>query len=890
MPIKKILPLLSLLYFIIQIAAADDIPAGRLPSDVRPLSYDLNLTVDPSADGFSGIVKIQIELEKPASVLWIHGRDLRATKSEVALPDGQIVSAKYEQANKEGVVRLELPKAIGPGKAEIHIEYEGTYGKTPEGIYKVEESGSSYVFTQFESIDARRCFPGFDEPAFKTPFEISLTVKANEQAVTNTMPSKEEPMSNGMKHITFQRTANLPTYLIAFAVGPLDIVKGKEVPPSHYRKEAIPVRGVALKGKGSQMKYAVAHAGEFLTILENYFQIAYPYGKMDIIAIPGFGGAMENAGAVTFGEDLLLFDEKTASINQKRGYASVVAHEFAHQWFGDMVTMPWWDDIWLNEAFATWMEAKVLQEWHPAYRSNISELQSGLYAMHEDTLISARQIRQPIKSTDDIYNAFDTITYSKGGAVLQMFEDYSTPEAFQKGIHFYLNKYKSQTATTDDFLAAVSEGSGKSIAEHFHTFLFQPGVPFISVTAQCNNGKSSVTLEQKRYLPLGSKGSADSTWHVPVGIKFALEGKSQEKYFLLTDPKASFDLTTSGCPEWIMPNADGGGYYKWTMPPDDMEKLRSSAMRVLTVREQLSLADSVMGGFENGTLHAAEVLRMLEPFANSNDRFVVTQPMDILEFFRDHFADQESYKKVQEYGRKLYAPLYSRLGFMQQAGANNDEDERFLRTDTIYFLGLIAEDPDVRNKAKQMALSADPTTIDPDIRETVLTVGVQDSDASFTKKLEEDFKKSTDQQLKDELLSAIGWARDPGALNAAREMVFDPALHSTEFFQLLERLSYDPRTLDTEWKWVVNDFDRISALIPKGDVFLAGALPFLGYGFCSQEKADELKAFFEPKVAEMPGAPRNLAKVVERIELCSARLKNQAGSAREYFAQKVASN
>ncbi len=320
----------------------------------------------------------------------------------------------------------------------------------------------------------------------------------------------------------FAPTLPLPSYLIAFAVGPLDIVPAPDVPPNAVRKRALPLRAVTTKGHGKEIAYALAHTGEILAVLEQIFGIEYPYDKLDIIAVPDKGGAMENAGAVTFSDGLLLFDEKKAPLWQKRGYASVMAHELAHQWVGDLVTAAWWDDIWLNESFATFIGAKAADQWDPKMDGRMELLDGVQGAIGSDSLVSARSIRQPIESTNDIENAFDGITYQKGGGVLSMFERWVGPATFAKGLHDYLSQHRFASATADDFLSAESAAAGKDVKTPFHTFLDQPGVPFVEAEVKCD-GSPRLHLKQSRYLPMGSTGDSNKTWQIPICARYAVE-------------------------------------------------------------------------------------------------------------------------------------------------------------------------------------------------------------------------------------------------------------------------------------------------------------------------------------------------------------------------------
>ncbi|MGH8165258.1 MAG: M1 family metallopeptidase, partial [Rhodanobacteraceae bacterium] len=349
-----------------------------------------------------------------------------------------------EAAPQEGVARVDFGGALPPQKLKLAIAFSAPFNKTLEGYYKVTFAGHDYAMTQMEPISARLAFPCFDEPDFKTPMTLTLTVPAADVAVANTAQSTEAKAADGWKTITFQPTQPLPTYLYAWAVGPWDMVQGPTIPPSTWRSTPVPVRGIATRGNGGDMARALAMAPGIIQHEEAYYGFGYPFGKLDLAALPDFSaGAMENAGLVTF-RDWLLLLKPDSSPSAVRSSFSVEAHELAHQWTGDTVTLKWWNDIWLNEAFATWMEQKVTQEIHPEYRGDLERIEGGEGAMHNDSLVSARMIRQPITGNGDILTAFDGITYQKGQAVIGMIESTLGPDVFRAGIRRYMAKYNHQ--------------------------------------------------------------------------------------------------------------------------------------------------------------------------------------------------------------------------------------------------------------------------------------------------------------------------------------------------------------------------------------------------------------------------------------------------------------
>ncbi|HET9680018.1 MAG TPA: M1 family metallopeptidase, partial [Gammaproteobacteria bacterium] len=492
------------------------IPTGRLPQTVIPQHYTVDLTMNPDEPTFSGHTEIAVKITEPVDTIWLHGKDLRVSKATLKLASGDTVPVDYQQVKDFGVVKLALPQTVQPQAATLIFDYTADFSKGLLGAYRVQEDGEWYVFTQFEPTAARMVFPSFDEPAFKTPYDITITAPAGDKVVANTPQIDSKTLDNGMVQHVYATTKPLPTYLIAFAAGPLDIVEYAAIPPNDVRDHPVPLRGVTVKGKGDQIAYALENTAGIVKALENYFQIPYPYQKLDIIAVPDFGaGAMENAGAITFREVLLLIpDPENAPSWQLEAYAGVMAHELAHQWFGNLVTMPWWNDIWLNEAFATWMAAKAVESWDPSLPVKQDIASRISRAMGADSLATARQIRQPIKSHHDIHNAFDGITYSKGGSVLLMFEQYLGEETFREGIQYHLKRFANGNADVFDFLESLSHAAGKDITPAFKTFLFQAGIPLIEFDVNCDEGKPTVTLSQSRYVPLGSTANTDQQWKV----------------------------------------------------------------------------------------------------------------------------------------------------------------------------------------------------------------------------------------------------------------------------------------------------------------------------------------------------------------------------------------
>lgn len=863
-------------------AASEPIPALRLPSDVRPTGYRLELHIDPSQPRFSGEAEIAVELDAPRQVLWLHGRDLRVTTSAIQ-QGAQTLPARYEQVNDDGVVRLSLPRPIGPGAATIKLAWSGDFDPRVVGLYLAKEAGTSYAFTQFEDIFARRAFPSFDEPGFKTPFEVSLVVRTDDVAVANTAPRSEEPAGPGLKRIRFAPTRPLPTYLVAWAVGPFDVVEAAPIPPSPVRAWPVPLRGIAPKGRGGELGFSLKTSSELLLLEEAYFGIAYPYPKLDAVAVPDFAyGAMENAGAIHYREDLLLFVEGRTPEESRSEIVEVIAHEQAHQWFGNLVTMPWWEEAWLNESFATWFAARMEETWRPELHAAIDFQRRVNRAMGTDALTTARAIRQPLTSVKSIGDQFDALTYQKGGGVLAMFEHFVGAEPFRQGVSAYLRAHADGSGSTDELLEELSKASGQQLAPAFHTFLDQAGVPLIQASMSCAP-KPVLSLRQSRYLPVGSAGVQDRTWRVPVCARFAVGGQEREQCTLLTEAQGSLELP--GCPRWLIPNAGGVGYYQWSLAGEDLRRLSRDGYARLDVRERISLASALRASVKAGTMPVADALAALGPIAADPEGEVALEAIPLLQFVRENVVPSRR-AAVDAYTLRLFAPTMKRLGFAPRPGEN--ASSRRLRVSVV---GLLAEaqDPWVLKEASRLGRAYaglgdgrfHPEAVDPDLAPVALGVAVETGDDALFDALLQRLATTDDVALRGQLLSALGQARDPRRSARALALSLDPALRVQEGLTTVFVQSMDHRTRDAAWRFLKENFDALALKVPPT---YAAHLPYAASGFCDLAHADEARAFFSARAEKHNGMERNVRQVDEMIRLCVTAAEAQRASAERFFS------
>ncbi len=740
--------------------AADEAPKLRLPDTVAPTAYQVHLRLDPDKDNFNGSIAIQINIKQSVQTIWLNATKLNIEEATFS-GGGKSFNAKTVPGGDD-FVGLQFDSQLPAGPAELKLRYIGAVrNKDSSGVFRMEDNGNRYLFTQFESTDARAAFPCFDEPSYKVPWQLTLDVPQQNAAISNT-PVEKEDTQGDRKIYTFKQTKPLPSYLVAFGVGPFDFVEAGRAGKNH-----VPVRIVTPKGHADEAKYAAEVTATILTRLEDYFGIPYPYEKSDNVAIPvtfGFG-AMENAGMVTYAQTIILAKPDKDTENRRREYASVAAHELAHQWFGDLVTTAWWNDIWLNEAFATWTEEKILAEWKPEWKTRVEDVSSKLRAEGVDSLISARKIRQEIKSKDDISNAFDDITYDKGAAVIGMFENWVGPQEFRRGVQSYLKQYAFRNATAPEFLDAVSSASGKkNLTQAFSTFLNQAGVPLVSVALDCNQGAAVLHLKQERFLPLGSKGSADETWQIPVCVRGGTGNTGQSECTLMTQANQDWTLKAKGCPSWVQANNDAVGYYRVDYQGGLLSALtQGDVEHRLSAPERADFMGNAAALSNAGKLPAGDALGLVQTFHNDPEHFVVQSALTLALQPRLHLVPEELWPNYRRFLLKNFQARALDLGWTPKPGES--DDIRLLRPTLLRVVATYAGDQELAKQARELTEKwfQDHNSIQPNMLGAVLGTAAYYGDKALFERFLAEFQKAKDRQERQRIIGVMGSFRDRGA-------------------------------------------------------------------------------------------------------------------------------
>jgi alanyl aminopeptidase len=859
-------------------AAALVPPALRLPDHVRPQRQAVSLRISPNEPAFSGSTDITLDVRVATSVIWLHAAELAITGAELR---GGAAPLPLTPASKGEFLALVAARPIAAGHVSLHVTFTGKMAtRDDRGLYRQEDGSDWYAFTQFEASDARRAFPCFDEPSFKIPWQLTLEIPGPNLGFANTAQVSQHPAADGWKQVVFAETKPVPAYLVAFAVGPFEIVDGGKA-----GKRPTQVRIIVPRGKAGQVAYAARTTGETLARLENYLGMPYPFDKLDHVAVPMKGGAMENPGLVTFGTDTIYAKPGERDIALERGYLHIAAHELGHMWFGDLVTTAWWDDLWLNEAFASWIDSKVVDAWHPEWAGQVLRVQARSGAMNQDALISARRIRQPIESQHDVENAFDAITYEKGSAIIAMFESYVGEAPFAAGLRNYLGRHAHGNATAADLLQDIGAvvGDADTFARAFSTFLDQPGVPLLGAELRCAPDQPPrLLVTQQRYLPLGSPGAvapAAQRWDIPVCVRLP-QGRVCT---LVKTAQATIDLPGKTCPAWVLANADSRGYYRVQYQGDLLQRLLRDGGKALTVPERLGLLGDVGALVRSARLPYGEALGLAPGLAKDENRHILANVASLVGGVSDNFVSDELRPRYRRFITRTFGEHARKLGWMPRAA--DSDDTRLLRPTLLALLVDEAEDPALQKSARGLAVKwlTDRSAVAPEMIGLVLVAAAQHGDRALWNQFHAAAKAENDEMDRERLLTGLGSFLDPELVAANFGVALSKDFDPRESFSLVWRASNDRRTRQLAYDFVKQHFDDIIARMPLD---FAARLPQVGRGFCDVEHRRDLEAFFTERSARARGGPRALAQTLERVDLCIALRAAQQASVSDFLQKQ----
>ncbi len=846
-------------------AEAPPVPAGKLTGQVQPQAYRLDLSIDPSQERFSGKTEIDATLKEASRTIDLHWRDLAIQSVEV-LAGGKVLTPSWRQMNATGAGRLTFAEPVPAGPVTFRFAYSAPFQSAPAGLFRVKVADQWYAWTQLESIDGRGVFPSFDEPGFKTPFTVTLRTPPGQTAVSNA-PEIGVTREGGMDVHAFAQTLPLPTYLVAAMVGPFAVVEGM-VPPTPQRAKPLPLRIISPKPNGEKLAFALEESKTIVRLLEAYFNESFPYPKLDQITAPIMPGAMENAGADLYNDALLVLDEK-ATTSQKRSFGMVVSHELAHQWFGDLVTPAWWDDIWLNESFANWMGFRIGNEWRPALNIRAGAVQEGFDAMRTDALVAGRPIRQPIKTDSQIDEAFDSITYGKGGHVVAMIAGYMGDDKFREGVRRYMAAHRYGNATSTEFFAAMAEASGDSrIVPAMQSFTDQQGVPLLTF-ARAGKGWQ---VSQSRYARMGTV-APETRWGIPLCLRTTGGARQCQ---LLTEASATISYNSKGA---LMPNVGGTGYYRFELPAAEWDKLITVADR-LPGAEAQAMADSLNASFQAGRATPAQLIVAARKLAAQQDSYANGTGVGALAGYAGAgFLSDAGKAGFQRLVNAVYGPRLKALGFDPRAGAyaGHDPEETQRRQQAVSYLVRKGGDTALRGQlltATKAYLGGDHQALDAAWLGSGLALVLEEGGLATARDLLDRALASTDPVFRPVALGVIG---DSGKDEIGRwilDGLKDSRLRISERQNLIRGVVASPGTQDLGWAWLKANYEALAN--SGGGIFFASRLPEMVSGYCSVARAEEIASLLRPKLQGKTGA-LGLERSIERVRSCGV-LKEARGA------------
>ena len=727
------------------------------------------------------------------------------------------------------------------------------------------------MFTQFEDIDAREAFPCWDEPEFKIPWQLTLHVPKDLVAVSNT-PIEHHERTDGWQTVKFSESPPMPSYLVALAVGPMDYVpiEGMSVPGGIYTP----------KGQSHLTALAIDATPGILRRLEEYFDEPYPYKKLDFIAIPEYWfGAMENPGAVTFLDNLLLLDSDSAGVGDRSTLVRVIAHELAHMWFGDLVTMRWWDDLWLNESFADWLGDKVADELYPQYEIAANELGIILAVMDIDSLPSSPPIRRVIKSTDDVTLGLGT-AYNKGKSVLAMFEQYVGKENFRRGVLKHIDRNRWGNATSEDLWQALTDATAPGLADAIQTFITQSGLPLVRFE---KTGDQQFRISQKQFTPFGVEAD-DRLWQVPVALRYS-DGESEySKMVMLTGESTVVDLIDDVAITWIFPNANQLGYYRWAMAPPAIRALPVGADGSLTAPERIGMLSNIEALMNAGAMDAGEYLDVLARFDSERRPSVLSEVVTRLVQVRLTFVNDDLTDSFGLYAESLLLAALEQIGIQPVDG--EPEPVSALRPQLLLRLGQYANNEAVIEYARGVTedyLELGEST-DEALTEAALRVAALDGEQMLFERYKHGFENPETPRQREIFLSGMASFTNPKVLAAGLNYSLTDALRPNEVRNFMFWATRDPRSEDQVFDWALEHFAQLKEIYPEN---LIGSMPWLADG-CSAARIEKAQEFFVKPENQGPSTDVQLARVSERVGNCVRLREREGEAAAAYLAQYTA--
>ena len=829
----------------------------RLSKDVMPSAYELRFELEFDRWTSTGHERITLRTSKPTREIVLHALDLDIRKATL---DGDIAQATAYDTEAE-TATLRFRREIAAGEHVLEISWTGGIRESLRGLYRSLRGEERYAATQFEAADARRAFPCFDEPEFKACFSVELIHPAGNAAIANMPVISQEQVDERRTRTIFRETPKISTYLVAFTVGPYEFTEVVTTP------SGIPVRVCLPPGLAAQGTYARDAHVRAVEWLQSYTAIPYPYYKVDAIGIPDFeAGAMENPGAITYRTRLLAADERNASIQTLKGVFSTAAHELTHMWWGDLVTMRWWTDLWLNESFASFVGEKATAALNPEWRYWRDFVADNTSAFSLDALASTHPISVEAKSAEEASQRFDAISYTKGAAVLRMIEGYLGEDAFREGVRIYLKRHAEANASADDFWRALDESSGQDVTSIANAWIKEPGHPLVDIRAREADGGLELELSQARYFSDTDAAPTAQRWPVPLVIKYGTEEGVREHRSVLSAAHATVKLPGA---RWFFPNGGGRGFYRFRFASAFEGDRLDAGIAHLAAEERLALVDNMWAIARHGKATLAMFLARLETLRGEEDRAVLAAIGDSLSWLGNYAVRDATERPFARLVDELYRPILEAAGWTARDG--DDTDVREKRTRAIAMLGFHARARDVRDEAQRRVRDhlEGRERLNPDVAGTVVAVAATVGDNAlwdrYIARMQQ--AQASDAQEESRFRQGLIFFEDPELADRTAEAIFSPLIRGQDRGLMLIPMMQSRRTRLAAWKAVKKHWDSdiagtdLAPLLKQGYVTAVSQLTQRGL-------AEEAAAFLDAK--RTPDIQETVAQSLERLRINTA--------------------
>jgi aminopeptidase N len=832
---------------------------GRLLKTIVPIRYALELKPDFDHLALSGSEVVDVDVLEPTDRLMLNADKITITS---AMLEGAGEASRISHDVATQIVTLSFANQIPAARSRLHLSFNGSMKEHGRGLFAADygplQSRKRMIVSNLEPVSARMIFPSWDEPSFKAIFETTVTIPDGYLAVSNMPAAREEMVGTALKRVTFEPTPKMSSYLFVLAAGELERVTAEV--------DGVTIGIVTRQGMSASGQYALQSTAGLLRYYNDYFGIKYPLPKLDLIAIPGdlgFGGAMENWGGIVYPEGNVLFDPAIDSEDQRWNVFTTVAHETAHQWFGNLVTMAWWDNLWLNEGFANWMEYKATAALNPDWQVRLTGAQQKQIAMRADAGRTAHPVLQPIDNDFEAEASFDTITYSKGGALIRMAESYLGEDVFRAGIRRYMAAHSYSNATSADLWLALEAASGKPIAAVATAFIEQPGMPLVVVEATCNGGDKRMSMRQDRFTIDYPEASAQ-TWRVPILFGRATGGR--EPATILLD--GTSELAIGRCDEPVKLNLGDTGYYRVAYDPSTLAELGRS-LNAMAPLDQVNLIGDAQALLQAGRIEPTDYFELVKYFGPETSPAAMTELVRTFTWMDDRFRNQPGRGDFQAYARGKLQPVLDALGWETAAG--DTYDRIVLRATVLHALGDFDDEPVLEEANRRFKeFIKDPGSLPKALRDPVVQLAGRGADRATYDSLIALARSQARVDQSMRYYSAAASALDPALARETLALALTEEVPSGQAGDLVLSVAKEHR--DLAWSFVQANFPRLAR--NQGPQFRNTFLPSLMMNFNDPTRGAELASFlpaYETKGARL-GATRAAEQILANAQFVARKL------------------